>query len=264
MTEPEPRYAMAQIDADAELSRLRMLEAINDPVTERRLDALAVAEGWRCLEVGAGGGSVTRSLAARVGPRGRVVAADMDPRFLQELDLANVDVVRHDITTGPVAPGGFDLVHCRAMLAHVTDFGGAVANLVASARSGGWVFVEEPDYGGCMEPCDPSHPGTEIFLHYLEGLRDGRRMDVDAGRHAYRSLRAAGLTDLDCEGVSAIVHGGSFRARYRKFTMENVREMAVGSGNYSAKAFQQLLDLFEDPTFSYVDNLWLGVTGRVA
>ncbi|MCH2169407.1 methyltransferase domain-containing protein [Myxococcota bacterium] len=264
MTEPEDRYAMAQIDGDAELARLRMLEAINDPATERRLDALEVAEGWRCLEVGAGGGSVTRSLAARVGARGHVVAADRDPRFLQNLDLAQVEVIRHDITKGPVEPRGFDLVHCRAVLAHVTDFDGAAENLVASARSGGWVFVEEPDYGGCMEPCDPSHPGTEIFLHYLEGLRDGRRMDVDAGRHAYRSLRAAGLTDLTCEGISAIVEGGSFRARYRKFTMENVRDMAVGSGNYTTESFQRLLDLFEDPSFSYIDNLWLGVTGRVA
>ena len=76
MSQDEPRYAMANVPGEDELSRLRMLEAINDPTTFRRLDAIGVAAGWRCLEVGAGGGSVARNLAARIGIGCRVVAAD--------------------------------------------------------------------------------------------------------------------------------------------------------------------------------------------
>src|SRR5260370_470282 len=44
--------------------RLRALERIYDPASTRRLEALGVGPGWRCLEAGAGGGSVTRGLGA--------------------------------------------------------------------------------------------------------------------------------------------------------------------------------------------------------
>jgi hypothetical protein len=40
--------------------RLVQLEALWDPSTIRHLQALGVTDGWRCLEVGAGGGSITR------------------------------------------------------------------------------------------------------------------------------------------------------------------------------------------------------------
>ena len=53
--------------SDRERERLRLLEDSFDPGTFRWLDQLGVGSGWRCLEVGAGGGSVARWLADRVG-----------------------------------------------------------------------------------------------------------------------------------------------------------------------------------------------------
>jgi ubiquinone/menaquinone biosynthesis C-methylase UbiE len=40
-----------------------------------------VQPGWRCLEVGAGRGSMAVWLAQRVGPSGHVVATDVDVGF---------------------------------------------------------------------------------------------------------------------------------------------------------------------------------------
>ena len=57
MSTDEPRYAMARVDHEAELARLRMLEALNDEASLRRLDAIGIESGWRCLEIGAGAGS---------------------------------------------------------------------------------------------------------------------------------------------------------------------------------------------------------------
>jgi len=57
-------YLLSQRDSpDLERVRLRLLEEYHDPVTTSQLDAIGVGEGWRCLDVGAGGGSVTRMLA---------------------------------------------------------------------------------------------------------------------------------------------------------------------------------------------------------
>jgi hypothetical protein len=45
--------------------RLKLLEMHLDPMSHRLLLALGLREGWRCLEVGGGGGSVT--LTSRCG-----------------------------------------------------------------------------------------------------------------------------------------------------------------------------------------------------
>ena len=54
------RYFAADAEADDELARLKLLEALGDPLTFRYLDGIGVRQGWRCLEVGAGAGSVVR------------------------------------------------------------------------------------------------------------------------------------------------------------------------------------------------------------
>ncbi len=63
-------YAFAE-HSDVERARLTGLEAMFDPVTFEVLARLGVGPGWRCADVAAGGGSVARWLADRVGPPGR-------------------------------------------------------------------------------------------------------------------------------------------------------------------------------------------------
>ena len=59
-----PDYVLSQRGSPGvERARLRLLEELHDPLTISQLDAIGVGEGWRCLDVGAGGGSVTRLLA---------------------------------------------------------------------------------------------------------------------------------------------------------------------------------------------------------
>ena len=90
----------------------------------------------------------------------------------------------------------------------------------------------------------------------------GDRMDPNAGRRTDAAMRAAGLEIQSTEGATAITYGGDYRARYRKLTMEIARPMAIASGSWSETSLQALLDLFDDPTFGYVDNLWIGIVGR--
>ena len=89
-------YAFDNVWVNAR-QRLQGLEQLLDAGTVRYLETLGVAEGWHCLEVGAGGGSVTGWLCRRVGPAGFVMATDLDTRFLEALASPNPDVRRHDI-----------------------------------------------------------------------------------------------------------------------------------------------------------------------
>lgn len=70
--------------AQQELERLQALEDLYDDVTMHRLTTLGVSAGWRCLEVGCGAGGIAYWLAETVGPRGSVVATDLDPRFIDK------------------------------------------------------------------------------------------------------------------------------------------------------------------------------------
>ena len=133
-----------------EHDRLRALEALFDDASTYHLDRLGVSPGWRCLEVGAGACGVARWLAGRVGPTGQVLATDLDPRFLDSHGRDNLKVTRHDILADPLPDACFDLAHARAVLEHTPNRHQALARMVAAVRPGGWVLVEDVDFGGAM------------------------------------------------------------------------------------------------------------------
>ena len=115
----------------------RRLARLNDLLNAASADALALAPGERVLDFGAGLGQLSRELARRVGPEGRVVAVERDREQLEEArrlareageeDL--VDFRLGEATHPPLADdewGSFDVAHTRFLLeAGVWKPGGA-------------------------------------------------------------------------------------------------------------------------------------------
>ncbi len=256
-----PRYAMATIDSVSERARLQSLQALNDAASLRRIDAVGVTSGWRCVEIGAGAGSIAVALSERVGDGGYVVASDRDPRFLDEFAGPGRHVLTHDISSGPVPPGNFDFAHCRAVLAHVADLSGTVRHVMASVRPGGWVMCEEADYGS-LEPCDPDHPRSSYFDTFRLIMTEAGLLDSFAGRNTHQALRDAGLVDITTDLNSSIAVGGSLRAQYRVHSMQRVQSRILDSGFCSEAAFARMLEVFADPSFEYIDNSWIATWGR--
>ena len=84
MENPRPEtgtYAWDNSWVDAR-RRLELLEQCWDPGSHETLRSVGPQPGWRCLEVGGGGGSIARWLCDAVGPSGAVVTIDLDTRFL--------------------------------------------------------------------------------------------------------------------------------------------------------------------------------------
>jgi SAM-dependent methyltransferase len=125
--------------------RLAALERARDPITVRRLEAIPVRRGWRCLELGAGSGSIARWLCRHVGPEGAVVAVDIDDQLLRHLDEPNLQVVRADVVNDTLPAGPFDLVHTRMLLMHLPERHDVVRRIVPLLRPGGTVLFEEND-----------------------------------------------------------------------------------------------------------------------
>jgi len=71
-----PKYVW-QHDLKGEAHRLRLMSDLLDPSSEAHLLRIGVTDGWSCLEIGAGNGSLSQWLAQRVGPAGHVIASDI-------------------------------------------------------------------------------------------------------------------------------------------------------------------------------------------
>jgi ubiquinone/menaquinone biosynthesis C-methylase UbiE len=114
-----------------------------DPVTRARLADLGVGPGWRCLEVGGGGGSIARWLADRVGPTGHVLATELDPGGLRCGE--RLEVRQHDIVEDELPEAAFDLVHARLVLLHLPKRRQALTRMVRALRPGGHLLLGEFD-----------------------------------------------------------------------------------------------------------------------
>jgi len=192
-------------DAPEAMDRFTAFAALFDPSTFRHLDALGLAPGWRCWEVGAGGTTVVSHLAARVGPGGRVLATDINLSWAAGAAAPNVEILEHDVATGTPPGGPFDLVHARLVLVHVPARDAALATMVAALRPGGVLLVEDADPAlqplSCLEETGPEQALANRLRRGFRSLLAERGVDLAYGRSLPRRLRAAGLVDVAADAA---------------------------------------------------------------
>jgi SAM-dependent methyltransferase len=262
----ENRY-LAKDSPDAfERERLVLLTQFADRITTRRLTDLGVGPGWRCLDVGAGDGSVARWLAGRVGAQGRVVATDLNPRFLDGHGLTNLEVRRHNILEDDLEARHYDLVHCRALLMHLPDPIRALRRLVRAVRPGGWLLVEEAGGAASFGAADPGHPRAAGFDRRSRALwtalRANGTMDLDFGRRLPALLEGFGVRDLGNEGATLAWRGGDSMARFLQMTDELLREPIVAADVLTEADFDELHLAYDDRSFWFVSFTLFGAWGR--
>jgi SAM-dependent methyltransferase len=225
------------------------------------LTALGIQKGWRCLEVGAGQGSIARWLAEQVGPQGWVVATDITLRFLTEMQLPNVEVRQHDVRTVPLEPGTYHLVHCRAVLIHMPEPQLVVRRMVEALQIGGWLLIGEPDLSSLCA-ADPTHPLAASFDRQYREICDriarAKLADPYLGRRVRGLLEDAGLTAIESEGVSRIVRGGGVDARRNYMSLQVFMERGI----LSQTEYADLESAFLDPSFSFITETTFGAWGK--
>jgi SAM-dependent methyltransferase len=212
-------------------SRLGALAEMFDPGTIRHLNARGVAEGWRCLEVGGGGGTIARWLAEQVGPRGSVLTTDIDTRYLESLRLPNVEVRRHDVAAEPLPEAAFDLVHARLVLNAVPAEAGALARLARALKPGGWMVIEDfQAFPGGYEPADDQLERTSKTTSVMRQVIAAAGLDPQSGRTLPARLRACGLVDVDAEGRVFVWRAGTAGATLTRANREQLRPAMLATG----------------------------------
>jgi SAM-dependent methyltransferase len=252
---------------EKERARLGGLEAVYDSYSTQRLATLGVTEGWQCLEVGFGAGGVALWLADKVGSTGRVVATDLDPRFLDGHGRANLEVRTHDILTDPLEEAAFDLAHARLVLMYMPDWQHALDRMISAVRPGGWLVLEDGDWGGIMLPAlarytdPPEHAALyERMFRAAEAVGRLAHADANFGARMVRGLADAGLVNIAAEAHSALVAGGT--EKWLSGIAEFAADHMVGTGLVTDDDIKSFLALLADPSFRYAVSLLVTAWGQ--
>lgn len=199
MSAPSDTRYVFDTATSIERRRLRALTDLLDPFTFRKLTEIGIGPGWRCLEIGAGTGSVAAWMVERVGPTGSVVATDIETRWLEPLAAANLEVRHHNVTTDPLDDEGYDLIHARLVLEHLPQREAVAAKLAEALRPGGWLVVEDFDMRTAAFT-DPELPDWEaVHFTMIEALSKVG-LDLLTGSRLVHLLRSSGLRDVRAEG----------------------------------------------------------------
>jgi SAM-dependent methyltransferase len=245
--------------------RLRGLEVALDPGTRGHLTRLGVGPGSRCLEVGAGGGSVARWLAERVAPDGVVVATDRETDFLEAGAATHptMQVLRHDLMSEDL-PEGFDFVHARYLVEWLPDKALALQRMIKALRPGGILLDEEPDWVTTFETPE-SAALRRVMVAGMRYLESTCPIDTEYGRRLADDLTAAGLADVEAEGRTAIVRGGSPpAAHFLRLTIEKLREPLIAGGRVRDAELSEAMAALQDPARTIMFPLTVAAWGRRA
>jgi ubiquinone/menaquinone biosynthesis C-methylase UbiE len=263
------QYVFDNAQQQQAAQRFGGLAAQYDGWTIQHLERTGIGEGWHCLEIGGGGGSIADWLAHRVGPSGHILATDIDPSFLdavRERNQANLEVRKHDIAVDPLPAEAFDLIHERLVLIHVPQREQALRNIVTALKPGGWFVLEEFDAWMVNRTATTADPAAAALYDKMRSamtaVMQQRGADNTFARTAHERLQSHGLVDIGVEGYLTIWTGNAPGRRVDRANFEQVREGVVAAGLITEQEVDAVLRLLEDPKFVVSAPLMLTAWGR--
>jgi SAM-dependent methyltransferase len=182
----------------SELERLRLQSLVWEPTGRQLLSKVAGGSGGRALDMGCGAMGWLRILSEWVGPSGSVVGADIDESmldaarsFMENEQIANVELVVDDLFESKLAPQSFDLVHARYQIAPLGRGPEQVAAHLRVLKPGGALVLEEWDLGSWH--LNPPAPAAERLIELLAEIFAG--LGGEAGRGLPELLREVGIEE---------------------------------------------------------------------
>jgi ubiquinone/menaquinone biosynthesis C-methylase UbiE len=222
----EPAYQFTS-DAVPRVYDELLVPRLFGPWADLLLDAVALGEGERVLDVATGPGTAARAAARRVGPRGRVVATDRSASMLAVARAkppveggAPIEYVEAaaESLDGVLANGArFDVVLCQQGLQFFPDAALALRTMRGALRSAGrsrlgvavWSAIEENGVYAAMRDAlrDAGAPELATLIAAPFVWLGARELAAAAGAAGFRAARVETRElPLTFEGGAAQVH----------------------------------------------------------
>jgi len=225
--------------------QVRCLSSLYDGDTKTVLENAGVFAGDTCLEIGAGNGSIAAELAASVGPRGSVVAADLDVGGVATSD--SVTVLRHDINDGVPAGGPYDVIHARLVLMHLARRDELLTMLRGALAPGGRLVIG--DFGEHLPYAveAPSEGDATLFERVIRLattiLAPKVGMSLSWAERLPEAMSDVGLTDVQTCRIARACDGGSDGCNLlRSYVLQLLEPLqAVGVSREEIARFEALM-----------------------
>lgn len=257
-------YVLKQADDPAgERQRLARIQALQDPPTVRFLEAIGVTEGWRCLDAGAGAGSIATWLAERVGPSGSVLATDLEIDQLSQATggYDNLTVQRHDIRHEPLPRASLDLAHARLLLIHLPERDEVLQRMIDAVRPGGWVVVGDIDFS-TVRSSTPI-PVLDRVIHAFGLAVRNAGWDPELGPRLPEMFERHGLHTVEAESWQMYQRGGSPAAELLAITYRRLRPLLLATGAITESELDDVVAVLADPAVGlFGPTIWTA-RGRV-
>ena len=240
------RYVITGYD-DTERCRLENLAGLLDPFTFHHLQQIGIKPGWRCIEIGAGLGTVSRWIAEQLGDDGEVLCTDLQTDFISDIDHPLIRTEKLDIAQPLPGSDQFDLAVARAVHHHIPDRDAAARSLANTVRPGGHILYVEPDLHPAF--CD-DHP---VWKRLWEAIFQwGERLDIDyyTGRRVAAQLASIGMDIVSVRGETVLFNGSEAsnpaRDLYR-MTLDVVLPQLLDKGFISKADGEEAYSLLDNP-----------------
>jgi SAM-dependent methyltransferase len=263
--QPDPATPAYTFDNDhpAAAERLDLLSAVLDEFTIARLSSLGDLTGRRCLELGAGNGSIVGWLADQAGPAGHVLATDINTgRIPPDRPYA---VLRHDLTTDPIPDGPWDVIHARLVLGHLPERANILRRLAAALAPGGALAIEEWDdsHSGLVLAA-PQPEAATLFPAYLtavEQILSAGGLDHNWAWQIHAAMITGGLVDVDTVIHARSWPGGSAGALHHAANISLLRTRILEAG-MTGEQLDRLSGFLRDPRMVVRGLLTISTVGR--
>lgn len=186
------------------------------------------------LDVGAGPGTITLDLAARVAPapvRGVDASADVLAQAEAagaESGLTNVSFAVDDAYALSSADDTWDVVHAHQVLQHLVRPIDALREFRRVAKPDGVVAVRDVDYEGVI--WWPRLPGLDEWLEVYLAVHRATSGEPAAGRELKAWARAAGFSDVRASASVWLYESAEERAWWGAMWADRVVHSAFASG----------------------------------
>ena len=227
---PEQPESYVLRGGQAGAARLRLINRVKWPTTERLLGTAGLRAGMRALDLGCGGGAVTLKMAALVGSEGEVVGIDLDPSILrlaqQEADGSKLPVTfRHLEAEELNEEASYDFAYARYLMSHLRHPERALESMVRALRPGGLLAVEDVFFPGHV--CYPPNAAFDRYLQLYGAVVRAKGADPAIGPRLMGMALDAGLVDVQVELIVPTFREGEGK-RVAQVTMEHIREAVLG------------------------------------